>query len=118
MKMTPVSQGGVSRMSLDKKYSGSLEASAKGEMLAVMTPVQGSAGYVAMEVVEGSLGGRTGSFALQHSGVSDKGVQHLTITVVPDSGTGQLVGIAGSLTIDIVGREHYYGFEYTLPEGR
>ena len=106
----------VGRMALDKQYHGDLEATGKGQMLATMTEVKGSAGYVAMERVSGTLKGRTGSFSLQHSGTMNRGVPELIITVVPDSGTGQLVGISGKLKINIVEGKHFYEFDYTLPE--
>ncbi|HEX7173819.1 MAG TPA: DUF3224 domain-containing protein, partial [Pyrinomonadaceae bacterium] len=93
------------------------EATSRGQMLAAMTDVEGSAGYVAIERVKGTLDGREGTFALQHSGVMTRGVPQLTITVVPDSGTGQLNGLAGAMTIDIAEGKHSYGFEYTLAEG-
>jgi hypothetical protein len=105
----------VGRLSLDKQFHGDLEATSKGEMLAVRTEVDGSAGYVAMERVTGTLQGRTGSFALQHSGTMNRGAPTLVITVVPDSGTGQLAGIAGTMTIVIADGKHSYEFEYTLP---
>jgi hypothetical protein len=105
----------VGRMSLEKQFHGDLEGSSRGEMLAVQSGVEGSAGYVAMERFTGSLRGRTGSFAMQHHGVMNRGAPSLTITVVPDSGTGQLVGLAGTMTIDIADGKHLYGFDYTLP---
>jgi hypothetical protein len=85
-------------------------------MLAAMTEVKGSAGYVAMERVDGTLKGRKGTFALQHSGTMNRGVPQLSVTVVPDSGTGQLIGLAGKMTIIITEGKHSYEFEYTLPE--
>jgi hypothetical protein len=106
----------VGRMSIDKQFHGDLEATSKGQMLAAMTEVKGSAGYVAMERASGSLRGRTGTFALQHSGTMNRGVPQLTVTVVPDSGTGQLVGLAGKMEIIITEGKHSYEFEYTLPE--
>jgi len=106
----------VGRMSIDKQFHGDLEGTSKGQMLAAMTEVQGSAGYVAMERVSGTLKGRTGTFALQHSGTMNRGVPQLSVTVVPDSGTGQLVGLAGKMTINIADGKHSYEFEYTLPE--
>ena len=102
------------RMSLDKKFSGDLEATSKGEMLGAMTEVKGSAGYVAMERVSGTLGGRKGTFVLQHSGTMTHGVPRMTVTVVPDSGTGELVGLSGSMTIKIEDGKHFYEFEYEL----
>jgi hypothetical protein len=107
----------LARMSVDKQYHGHLEATAKGEMLTAGTDVQGSAGYVAIERVTGTLNGRTGSFVLQHSGTLTRGAPALNITVVPDSGSGQLVGITGKLTVVIESGKHSYEFEYTLPPG-
>jgi hypothetical protein len=104
----------VGRMSLDKQFQGELEASSKGQMLAVRGDVPGSAGYVAMERVTGTLSGRTGTFALQHTGTMTRGVPELSVTVVPDSGTGELTGLAGKLAINIVDKKHFYEFEYTL----
>lgn len=106
---------GVGRMTIDKRFHGELEATSTGQMLAVGTQVEGSAGYVAMERVSGTLHGLTGSFALQHNGTMNRGAAQLTVTVVPDSGTGQLVGLAGAMTIEIVEGEHRYDFAYTLP---
>jgi hypothetical protein len=103
-------------MSLDKQFHGELEATSAGEMLSVGTEVKGSAGYVAIERVNGTLHGRAGTFARQHSGTMTRGEPQLSVTVVPDSRTGELVGIAGKMTINIVGRKHFYEFEYTLPE--
>jgi len=105
----------VGRLALDKRFHGDLEATGKGQMLAVATDVKGSAGYVAMERVTGTLKGRIGSFALQHSGTMTRGTPGLAITVVPDSGTGGLAGIAGSMSIEIADGKHSYDFEYTLP---
>lgn len=104
----------VGRLTIDKQFHGDLDAISKGQMLAVGTDVEGSAGYVAMERVKGSLQGQTGTFALQHNGVMTRGVPQLTIIVVPDSGTDQLVGLAGNMTIEIVDGKHLYNFEYTL----
>lgn len=109
------SEGAVGRMTLDKQFHGDLIASSKGEMLAIMSgSIKESAGYVAMEKVTGALQGRAGSFALQHSGTMNRGVQSLTITVVPDTGTGQLTGLSGSMTITITDGKHFYNFDYTL----
>ena len=104
----------IGRMTIDKQFHGDLEATSKGEMLAHMTEVKGSAGYVALERVTGTLAGRTGSFVLQHTGTMSKGEQQLSVTVVPDSGTGQLTGLSGKMTIKIEGPKHFYEFEYTL----
>jgi hypothetical protein len=106
----------VGRMSIDKQFHGELEATSKGQMLAAMTEVKGSAGYVAMERVSGTLHGRAGTFALQHSGTMTRGVPQLSVTVVPDSGTGQLVGLAGKMEIIITDGKHSYEFDYTLAE--
>jgi hypothetical protein len=106
----------IGRLSINKQFSGDLEAISKGEMLAAGTAVQGSAGYVAIERVSGALHGRIGSFALQHRGVMTRGTPDLSITVVPDSGTGQLIGLAGKMTITIVEGKHSYDFEYSLEQ--
>jgi hypothetical protein len=105
----------VGRLALDKQFHGDLEGTSRGQMLAVRTETEGSAGYVAMERVTGTLEGRTGTFALQHSGTMNRGAPTLVITVVPDSGTGQLAGLAGTMTIVIADGKHSYEFEYTLP---
>jgi hypothetical protein len=122
VKMNPqpadekVEDPSIGRMLLDKQYDGNLEATSKGEMLAVGTDVPGSAGYVAMERVTGTLNGRKGTFALQHSGTMTRGTPHLTITVVPDSGTGELVGLTGKVLVVIVDGKHSYEFDYTFAE--
>ena len=105
----------IGRMSIDKQFHGDLEGTSKGEMLAGMTAVQGSAGYVALEQVTASLHGRTGTFYLQHSGTMDRGAPTLSVTVVPDSGTGQLEGLTGRMNIIVEGGKHAYEFDYTLP---
>ncbi len=104
----------LGRMSLDKQFQGDLAGTGKGEMLTAMTDTKGSAGYVAIERVTGTLQGRSGSFVLQHNGTMARGAQQLTITVVPDSGTGQLRGISGTMTISIVDGKHLYEFDYVL----
>jgi hypothetical protein len=119
VKLTPQVDGDaevptVGRMSIEKRFGGGLEATSKGQMLAVRTDTQGSAGYVALERVSGTLDGRTGAFALQHSGTMERGEQRLSIKVVPDSGTDQLAGLAGQMTINVEGGKHSYEFEYTL----
>ncbi|MFL5807267.1 MAG: DUF3224 domain-containing protein [Roseiflexaceae bacterium] len=106
----------LSRLSIDKQFHGDLEATSKGTMLAAGTATEGSAGYVAIERVSGTLQGRSGTFVLQHNGIMARGARQLTITVVPDSGTDQLVGLAGTMTIDIVDGKHLYDFAYTLAE--
>ncbi len=107
----------LGRLSIDKQFHGDLEGTSKGEMLAVQGGVQGSAGYVAMERVTATLAGRSGTFALQHSGTMDRGAPSLVITVVPDSGTDGLAGISGTMKIVIEGGKHSYEFDYTLPNG-
>ncbi|HZF40896.1 MAG TPA: DUF3224 domain-containing protein, partial [Blastocatellia bacterium] len=101
VKLTPQDDkdATLGRMTIDKKFHGDLEGVSKGQMLAASTAVEGSAGYVAIERVSGTLHGLSGSFALQHSGTMTRGATQLTITVVPDSGTEQLEGLAGKLTI-------------------
>src|SRR5947209_3712966 len=119
VKLTPQAQDAASpvgRMAIDKQFHGDLEATSKGEMLAVSTSVKGSAGYVAMEQVSGTLQGRSGTFALQHTGTMTRGTPELSITVVPDSGTDQLVGLSGRMTIQIADGKHSYDFEYMLEE--
>lgn len=105
----------IARMSIDKQFLGDLQGTSKGEMLAVQTDVNGSAGYVALERVTGTLAGRTGTFALQHSGTMTRGEPHLDLTVVPDSATGDLQGLTGRMSIDIRDGKHFYAFEYALP---
>jgi hypothetical protein len=105
----------LGRMSIDKQFHGDLEGRAKGQMLTAGTEVKGSAGYVAIERVTGTLNGRSGSFVLQHSGMLTRGAAQQSITVVPDSGSGQLVGLAGKMTVTIAAGKHSYDFEYTLP---
>ena len=102
------------RMTIDKTFHGALSATSKGEMLSVMTAVPGSAGYVAMEIVSGSLNGKNGTFALQHSGVMDNGQDSLIVKVVPDSGTDELTGLVGDMQIIRNGTEHSYVFTYSL----
>jgi hypothetical protein len=105
-------------MSLDKQFHGDLEATSKGEMIATQTDVKGSAGYVAMERVTGTLAGRKGSFVLQHSATMNRGVPELSITVVPDSGTDELTGLTGKMNIIIIiaAGKHSYEFDYALPD--
>ncbi|MBT9330078.1 DUF3224 domain-containing protein [Paracidobacterium acidisoli] len=105
------------RMLLDKQLYGDLEGVSQGQMLAAGTAVKGSAGYVAMELVTGTLQGRRGSFILQHSGTMNRGVPEMAISVVPDSGTEELTGIRGRFTILIADGKHSYEFEYEIGEG-
>ena len=105
---------GLGRLALDKTFHGDLEATSQGEMLAARTSVEHSAGYVALEQVSGTLHGRSGSFVLQHSGTMNRGAPQLVITVVPDSGTGELVGLSGAMTIENVDGQHSYTLAYEL----
>ncbi|MFL6264286.1 MAG: DUF3224 domain-containing protein [Thermoanaerobaculia bacterium] len=120
VKLTPQANGeagpGLGRLILDKTFRGDLEATSQGQMLSAGTAVQGSAGYVALERVNGTLQGRGGTFVLQHSGLMDRGKPQLTIVVVPDSGTEELTGLQGTMGITIADGKHSYDFEYTLPE--
>ena len=106
----------MARMSIDKQFRGDLEATSKGQMLTAGTDVKGSAGYVAIERITGTLQGRTGSFVLQHTGTLTRGAPQQSITVVPDSGTGQLAGLTGKMTINIADGKHSFDFDYSLPE--
>lgn len=106
----------IGRFSLDKQYHGALEATSKGEMLAFGTGAPGSSGgYVAIEKVTGKLEGRSGSFVLQHSATMTKGKPDMSIFVVPDSGTGELTGISGTMQIVNDAGKHSYVFDYRLP---
>lgn len=109
---------GMSRMSIDKEFHGDLEASSQGQMMSAMTAIKGSAGYVAMERVTGTLAGRKGSFVLQHSGTMDRGTPTLSVRVVPDSATDDFAGLTGTLAIIIADGKHSYDFEYSIPESR
>jgi len=106
----------LGRMTIDKQIHGDLEATSKGQMLTAGTSVKGSAGYVAIERVSGTLHGRTGTFILQHTGTMTRGALQLSITVVPDSGTGQLTGLNGKMDIQIADGKHSYDFAYALPD--
>lgn len=120
VKMTPqtVDDGStaaaIGRLSLEKHFHGDLDASSKGTMLAAGTGVPNSAGYVALEWVSGTLGGRKGAFVLQHSGTMNRGAPHLVISVVPDSGTEELVGLSGTMVILVADGKHSYEFEYAI----
>lgn len=122
VKLTPQAQDeksedvGVGRMLIDKQFHGDLEATSKGQMLAAMTAVKGSAGYVAIEKVSGKLHDRIGTFVLQHTGIMNRGVPQLSVTVVPDSGTGELTGLSGKMNIIITDGKHSYEFDYALAE--
>ena len=100
--------------SISKDFEGALTGTSAGEMLTALTRVPGSAGYVAIERVTGLLDGRSGTFVLQHSGIMDNGAPSLTVTIVPGSGTGELAGISGSMTILVEGAKHTYVLEYLL----
>jgi hypothetical protein len=119
VKMTPrksEDDSTLARHALDKTYHGPLEGTSRGEMLSAGTAVKNSAGYVAFEQFSGTLDGRTGTFVLQHSATMTRGDGKLSITVVPDSGTGALAGISGTMAIRIEsGGAHFYDFEYSLP---
>jgi hypothetical protein len=104
----------LGRMGIDKQFKGDLHAASKGQMLTAGTPVQGSAGYVAIEEVTGTLHGRRGSFVLQHNGTMNRGSPQLSISVVPDSGTEELRGLAGTMEITVADGTHSYLFSYTL----
>ena len=104
----------LARMCIDKKFYGELQASSQGEMLSALTPVKGSAGYVAIEQVQGTLSGKKGSFVLQHFGIMHQGLERLVLEVVPDSGTGELWGLKGKMAITIENGQHYYEFDYAL----
>lgn len=115
----PDEKGGgaaIGRIFLDKRFHGDLEATSKGTMLAANTTVKDSGAYVAIEIVTGTLKGRTGTFALHHTGIMTHGTPSLSIQVVPGSGTGQLTGITGTMNINIADGKHSYDFDYTLPE--
>jgi Protein of unknown function (DUF3224) len=117
VKLTPESAGAdavLGRFTLDKTFHGDLDAASKGQMLAFSSTVKGSAGYVAMEHVTGALHGKRGTFVLQHTGMMTRGDGELTVTVVPDSGTGELEGLSGAMRIDAAAGKHSYAFEYTL----
>lgn len=104
----------LGRMSIDKTFYGELDANSKGEMFSALTGVQGSAGYVAIEQVVGNLSGKRGSFILQHFGIMADGSERLVLEVVPDSASGELVGLSGKMKISIEEGQHYYEFEYQL----
>ncbi|MCB0063639.1 MAG: DUF3224 domain-containing protein [Caldilineaceae bacterium] len=104
----------LGRMLIDKTFVGDLTATSNGQMVAAMGAVEGSAGYVAMERVSGTLHGRSGTFVLQHSSTMHRGTPQQSITVVPDSGTDELAGLRGQMVIDIVDGEHFYTFDYVL----
>jgi hypothetical protein len=108
--------GPFGRYFLDKQFHGDLQAASRGQMLASGTGTEQSGAYVALELVTGALQGKSGSFVLQHKGTMHKGATVLDVTVVPGSGTGELAGIGGAMTILIEGRVHSYEFKYALSE--
>ena len=110
--------GPFSRLFLDKRFHGDLDGTSKGQMLGAGTAVAGSGAYVALELFSGALNGRRGSFILQHTGTMTREVPTLIVTVVPDSGTDQLTGLAGKMTIIVAGGQHSYEFEYRLGDAR
>ena len=118
VKLNPQDDGPdapVGRMTIDKQFHGDLAGTSKGQMLMSSSPsVNGSAGYVAIERVTGTLNGRSGSFYLQHSATMTRGVGELTITVIPDSGTDELTGLQGKMNIIIADGKHSYEFDYDL----
>jgi hypothetical protein len=116
VKLAPQSTDapGLGRLSIDKEFHGDLTGTSKGEMLAIRTATPTSAGYVAMETVTGTVQGRSGTFSLQHTGSMNRAVPSLSVTVVPDSGTGELTGLSGSMQILVEGKEHKYSFEYSI----
>ena len=121
VKITPqpaqadVGDPGIGRMGLHKVFEGGLAGEARGQMLAMRTPVDGSAVYVALDRFEGKLDGRRGGFSLHHRGVMDAGVAALEVWVAPDSGSGELTGLRGRLDIRVEGKEHFYQLDYSLP---
>jgi hypothetical protein len=122
VKLDPLTLDGLpddallGRMTIDKQFHGDLEGTSRGEMLSARTDVKGSAGYVAIERVSGTLHGKSGTFVLQHSGTMARGATDLSVTVVPDSGTGELAGLTGKMSIIVADGLHSYVFEYALPE--
>ncbi|WP_243040649.1 DUF3224 domain-containing protein [Dyella sedimenti] len=122
VKITPqpaqegVGDPSVGRMAIEKRFHGEFDGTGRGQMLAMGTAVDGSAGYVAMERVSGTLHGRSGSFALQHTGTMKRGTPRLSVTIVPDSGTEGLSGIEGRLDITIADGVHHYALAYELPD--
>jgi hypothetical protein len=114
--LVPAPAEGLGRFSINKEIHGDLEATTKGEMFSAGDPRQGMAGYVAIEVVTGTLAGKKGSFALQHMATMDANGPKMTVIVTPGSGTDELKGIAGTFTIHIENGKHSYELEYTLPE--
>lgn len=113
--LTPTPAEGIARFSIDKQLDGDLQATSKGEMFSGGNPKAGAAGYVAIEVVTGTVHGKSGSFALQHSATMDGNGRNMSVIIVPGSGTGELTGISGTFDIQIASGQHSYDLEYTLP---
>jgi hypothetical protein len=116
--LTPAPADGLNRYSINKEIHGDLAATTKGEMFSGGDPKQGAAGYVAIEVVTGTLQGKHGSFALQHLGTMDANGPKMTVLVVPGSGTGELRGMTGTFVIQIADGQHSYDLEYSLPQSK
>jgi len=114
----PAADPSLGRMTIDKQFHGDLEATSQGAMLTAGTAIPGSAGYVAIEWVSGTLQGRRGAFVLQHSATLTRGTPDLRIAVVPDSGTAELQGLVGTMAIDVADGQHTYDFAYTLADPR
>jgi hypothetical protein len=112
----PADPAPLGRVSIEKQFAGDLSATSRGEMLSASGSVKGSAGYVAIEKVTGTLHGREGTFVLQHSGTMNRGVPTLSITVIPDTGTGELAGLTGSMQISIDNKRHSYVFDYSFAD--
>jgi hypothetical protein len=113
-----VAESGIGTLTIAKRLHGDLEGTSVGVMVASRSPVEGSAGYVAMERITGALHGRRGSFVLQHIGTATRGALQLSVTVVPDSGTDELVGLSGRMAIIVAGGAHSYEFDYSIAEPR
>jgi hypothetical protein len=119
VKLTPQDDGSESvpgRMAIDKQFQGDIEGTSKGQMLMASSGVAGSAGYVAIEKITGTVGGKPGSFYLQHNGIMTRGEGQLAITVIPDTGTDELVGLSGTMNIIIADGKHSYEFDYSIEE--
>lgn len=116
VRLEPVEQevAGLGQMSIDKVFKGDLEGTSKGQMVSAMGNVKGSAGYVAIEIVDGTIDSLSGTFMLVHKGIMDRGSPSLQIEVIPDSGTGDFEGIAGVMEINIEEGIHYYSFDYRI----
>ena len=118
VKLTPEQDASgesiVGKMSIDKQFQGDIEGTSKGLMLMAGTAVQGSAGYVALEKVTASIDGKSGTFYLQHNGIMNRGEGSLNVVVIPDSGTEELTGLGGSMSIKIEDGKHYYEFDYQI----